>query len=37
MQFFIFKTVKCVCIKRFYTNTLLFVALLGTASPLKMF
>ena len=31
LQFFIFQTV------RFYTNTLLFFALRGTASPLKTF
>ena len=38
MQFFIFKTVRCVWVKRFYTTTLLgFFALLGTSSPLKTF
>ena len=32
--FVIFKTIKCVSVKRFYTNNLLgFFALLGTASP----
>ena len=35
--FFIFKTVRCVIVKRFCTNTWLFLALLGTASPLKTF
>ena len=37
MQFFIFKTVGCIWVKRFYTNTLLFFALLGTASHLETF
>ena len=37
MKFFIFKTVKCISVKRFFTNTSLFLALLGTASPLKNF
>ena len=33
--FFIFKTVLCLWVKRFYTNTLLFFFLLGTRSPLR--
>ena len=35
--FVIFKTVKCVSVKRFYIDALLFSALLGTASLLKNF
>ena len=34
---FMFRTVRCVWFKRFYANTLLFFALLGTASRLKTF
>ena len=36
-SFFIFKTVRCVWVKRTWTNTLLIFALLGTASSLKTF
>ena len=35
--FLLFKTVRCVWVKRFYANTLLFFVLLGTVSPLKTF
>ena len=35
--FFIFKIVRFVRVKRFYTSNLLFFALLGTAFPLKTF
>ena len=38
MQIFIFKTVRCVWVERFYTNILLlFFVLVETASPLKTF
>ena len=37
MRFFIFKIVKFVRVKRFYTSTLVFFALLETAFPLKTF
>ena len=37
MRFFIFKVARFVRVKRFYTSTLLFFALLGTAFPLKTF
>ena len=35
MQFFIFKTVRCLWLKRCYTITLILFALIGTASPVK--
>ena len=37
MHFFTFKTEKCIWVKRFYANTLVFFPLLVKASPLKAF